>query len=295
MKIVCAWCGKDMGEKPPYEDKSVTHSICPECKAKYFPEYEEEGSMMVEKEEYWEEHPPRKGKGAEEREKGASERYVQREVGRAIKKTEELLGEMVAKEEERKRLAALPKQIEDMRSEIATLERRITLLPQEHPLRYQALVRLATLKKNLEKAAEDLKRAEAEAERGAVIGEIRRTRTMLELMGSDLATRMERVEKTVAAKVAPAEIAAAAEEAGAAIEKLSALEGRLDISIRALTRGVPLWFAEEEMIKEQEWRGKIARGEATLLEEYVSARHRWRVWHDTECQTWVEAMPLHGS
>lgn len=26
-----------MGEKPPYEDKSVTHSICDECRAKYFP------------------------------------------------------------------------------------------------------------------------------------------------------------------------------------------------------------------------------------------------------------------
>lgn len=44
MKIQCAWCGKPMGEKPPYEDKSVTHSICPECEAKYFPE-KEEGSM----------------------------------------------------------------------------------------------------------------------------------------------------------------------------------------------------------------------------------------------------------
>jgi hypothetical protein len=37
MIIRCAWCGKYMGEKPPYEDKSVTHSICPECRAKYFP------------------------------------------------------------------------------------------------------------------------------------------------------------------------------------------------------------------------------------------------------------------
>ena len=25
------------GEKEPYEDKSVTHGICPECRAKYFP------------------------------------------------------------------------------------------------------------------------------------------------------------------------------------------------------------------------------------------------------------------
>jgi len=35
--IKCAWCGKCMGEKEPYEDKSVTHGICPECRAKYFP------------------------------------------------------------------------------------------------------------------------------------------------------------------------------------------------------------------------------------------------------------------
>jgi len=37
MKVVCAWCQKDMGEKPPYEDKGVTHGICPECQKKYFP------------------------------------------------------------------------------------------------------------------------------------------------------------------------------------------------------------------------------------------------------------------
>ncbi|MDD4984670.1 MAG: ArdC-like ssDNA-binding domain-containing protein [Dehalococcoidales bacterium] len=37
MIIKCAWCGKCMGEKPPYEDKSITHTICDECGAKYFP------------------------------------------------------------------------------------------------------------------------------------------------------------------------------------------------------------------------------------------------------------------
>jgi hypothetical protein len=35
--VKCAWCGKYWGEKEPYEDKSVTHGICPECRAKYFP------------------------------------------------------------------------------------------------------------------------------------------------------------------------------------------------------------------------------------------------------------------
>lgn len=34
--IKCAWCGKDMGEKPPLEDKSATHSICEGCREKYF-------------------------------------------------------------------------------------------------------------------------------------------------------------------------------------------------------------------------------------------------------------------
>ena len=31
MKRVCSWCGKDMGEKEPFEDKSVTSGMCPEC------------------------------------------------------------------------------------------------------------------------------------------------------------------------------------------------------------------------------------------------------------------------
>lgn len=31
MKIICAWCKKDMGEKPPLDDERVTHTICPEC------------------------------------------------------------------------------------------------------------------------------------------------------------------------------------------------------------------------------------------------------------------------
>ncbi|MDD5039348.1 MAG: hypothetical protein PHN78_08575, partial [Dehalococcoidales bacterium] len=37
MIIKCAWCGKCMGEKPPYGDKSITHTICEECRAKNFP------------------------------------------------------------------------------------------------------------------------------------------------------------------------------------------------------------------------------------------------------------------
>lgn len=37
MKIICAWCRKNMGEKPPFGglngklDKAITHGICSEC------------------------------------------------------------------------------------------------------------------------------------------------------------------------------------------------------------------------------------------------------------------------
>ncbi len=37
MKVKCAWCGKDLGEKPPYGgrdgkyDKMVTHGMCDDC------------------------------------------------------------------------------------------------------------------------------------------------------------------------------------------------------------------------------------------------------------------------
>lgn len=34
MKIVCAWCGKDMGEKDSEGVNGVSHSICQECLAK---------------------------------------------------------------------------------------------------------------------------------------------------------------------------------------------------------------------------------------------------------------------
>jgi len=31
MKVKCAWCGRDMGEKPPYDNKEVSHTICADC------------------------------------------------------------------------------------------------------------------------------------------------------------------------------------------------------------------------------------------------------------------------
>ena len=34
MKIVCAWCGKDMGEKETKSKEGVSHTICGKCLAK---------------------------------------------------------------------------------------------------------------------------------------------------------------------------------------------------------------------------------------------------------------------
>ena len=31
MKIVCAWCGKDMGEKNGNHEDGVSHGMCEEC------------------------------------------------------------------------------------------------------------------------------------------------------------------------------------------------------------------------------------------------------------------------
>lgn len=28
---ICAYCGKVMGEKPPFEDRRVTHGMCDAC------------------------------------------------------------------------------------------------------------------------------------------------------------------------------------------------------------------------------------------------------------------------
>lgn len=34
MRIVCAWCGKDVGEKDGKGVEGISHSICRECLAK---------------------------------------------------------------------------------------------------------------------------------------------------------------------------------------------------------------------------------------------------------------------
>lgn len=37
MKVVCGWCGKDMGEKKLLKNNGITHGICDKCLDINFP------------------------------------------------------------------------------------------------------------------------------------------------------------------------------------------------------------------------------------------------------------------
>lgn len=37
IKIICAWCKKPLGEKPPLNKDDISHGICPQCSAKLVP------------------------------------------------------------------------------------------------------------------------------------------------------------------------------------------------------------------------------------------------------------------
>jgi len=48
MIIECSWCKKILGEKAPYEDKSVTNTICNDCFEKVCPSELKEINTNVE-------------------------------------------------------------------------------------------------------------------------------------------------------------------------------------------------------------------------------------------------------
>ena len=34
MRVICAWCKLDMGEKEPFGNKEITHAMCDRCRKK---------------------------------------------------------------------------------------------------------------------------------------------------------------------------------------------------------------------------------------------------------------------
>ena len=51
MKIVCAWCGKDMGENEARGVEGVTNRICKECLAKLMTKVESKSSTVGEQDD----------------------------------------------------------------------------------------------------------------------------------------------------------------------------------------------------------------------------------------------------
>ena len=48
MIVICSWCNKVTGEKSPFEDKSITHGICEECRRKVSEEIDLEDKVEAE-------------------------------------------------------------------------------------------------------------------------------------------------------------------------------------------------------------------------------------------------------
>jgi hypothetical protein len=129
------------------------------------------------------------------------------------------------------RLAELRKHVADLQVEISQLEIRIKLLPDEHPLRRQAQMRLETLRQNLLQSNKELAKEETEAEKKAVTSELARTRSMIEDLGRELTARIRSTEQKVIST--PAEVAKAIEESKAIMSKMSDIEKKFDAVMAA--------------------------------------------------------------
>lgn len=45
--IRCAWCDRDMGEKEPLDDDSMTPGICQECYQRQFPDVPKSNALRL--------------------------------------------------------------------------------------------------------------------------------------------------------------------------------------------------------------------------------------------------------
>jgi hypothetical protein len=131
------------------------------------------------------------------------------------------------------KVAELRRHIANIQAEMGGLETNIKLLPDNHPLRRQAQVRMDFLKANLEKANADLEKAQAEMEKSAAANEIKALRRDLEHLGNDLTARIRETEKRVIAT--PAEVAEATKQITEAMKRLTGLETRFDANMKDIT------------------------------------------------------------
>jgi hypothetical protein len=151
----------------------------------------------------------------------------------AIRQTEKMEVPILPQE----RLSELRKHVSDIQAEMKGLQNRIQLLPEENPLRRQAQMRLTALKENLAKSNAELKTEEGEAEKKAISGELKRTRAMIEQMGTELTARIRATEEKV--KGTPAEIEKAVTESKAIMQRLGEIERKFDEAMKRTTAPEP--------------------------------------------------------
>lgn len=152
-----------------------------------------------------------------------TEMYAQRRVER-LEKPDELSQEKVAQ---------LRKRIKDIEAEIPQLESNVKLLPDNHPIRYSAQLRLESLRKELEKATDGLKKAEAEAVTTAQTGQLKQIRSEIDATRRFVVERVMEVEKKILAT--PEEVTNAAKEITRHLDKVrQGTELKLDAIVNDL-------------------------------------------------------------
>jgi uncharacterized CHY-type Zn-finger protein len=51
MKVVCAWCGKSLGEKEPYDSEETSHGMCDDCQLTFNEKIEEDIPLQEKRQE----------------------------------------------------------------------------------------------------------------------------------------------------------------------------------------------------------------------------------------------------
>ena len=151
----------------------------------------------------------------------------------------------------------LRKRIDELTKQAETLQRRISLLPVEHPLRRQTETSLASIRKELEKTKAALTRAEAEA----MPREIRAVREELEALTKDLSKRFVELEATIL--TAPVGIP---ERARRMAEEIDTLRDRIAAATLAIGYGMPMGMAWKRLYEDRLWDGRMERGEVEITE-----------------------------
>lgn len=161
--------------------------------------------------------------------------------------------------------------------EIETLRRRISLLPESHPLRQEAITRLQAL----ERQRAEERREELRGRLQRLAGEVEHLRHEFGIDLQEIRVHIVKLTEAVEKRVRPEEVAEV---------------GRMVADMQMFLSGLMLpWqkkITEERSVREL-WRDRIKMGEAELVNEILGKYALYRSYHHLpSCQTWVETTPL---